>query len=235
MRRTLAVPVALMAICAALEAGGVGSAIMYAEIALLVVLLAWLLLVASDVVRAAIGEPRLAELGAATWLEGHDVRVVRRGPERSAFVLGPVRPRIYVSDALIAVLDRAQLQAVLRHEEHHCRRRDPLRSVALDAWQRLFGWVPVVRRWLVRRSADLEIAADDYAIRRGVSRSALASALLNCDAPSARPAFGVDATANVRIHRLVSSRSELRPTTPGEWLTPFMAAVGLVACRVLLG
>ncbi|MEI2690418.1 MAG: M48 family metalloprotease [Anaerolineae bacterium] len=37
------------------------------------------------------------------------------------------RPRIWLSSGLLALLDDAELAAVLRHERHHLRRRDPLR------------------------------------------------------------------------------------------------------------
>lgn len=235
MVRSLSVPAAVVAVCAALKSGGAGAVMTVVELGLTFVLLAWLFLIARHVAQATAGKRRLSQLGSVTRLEGHDVCVLGRGLERSAFVLGSFRPQIYVSDALVAVLDRAQLHAVLLHEEHHRRRRDPLRSVALEAWQRLFGWLPAVRWWLERRHADLEIAADDFALRHGASRAALASALLKCDAPSARPAFGADATANMRVRRLVSAPGQRREMTPGEWLAPVLLATGFAACHVLLG
>lgn len=234
MLRMLSVPTAVVAVCAALRSGGAGAVMTVAELSLALVLLVWLFLIARHVARAAAGERRLSQLGSVTRIEGRDVCVIDRGLERSAFVLGPLRPQIYVSDALVAVLDRAQLHAVLLHEEHHRRQRDPLRSVALEAWHRLLGWLPAMRRWLERRHAELEIAADDFALRHGASRSALASALLKCDPPSARPAFGVDATANMRVRRLVSAPGQRREMTPGEWLAPVLLATGFAACHVLL-
>ena len=40
---------------------------------------------------------------------------------------GLVRPRVAVSTGLIEALDASELTAVLVHERHHLRRRDPLR------------------------------------------------------------------------------------------------------------
>lgn len=44
-----------------------------------------------------------------------------------AFAAGLARPRIWLSSGLLALLDEAELAAVLRHERHHLGRRDPLR------------------------------------------------------------------------------------------------------------
>jgi Zn-dependent protease with chaperone function len=47
-----------------------------------------------------------------------------------AFCAGLLRPRVYVSTGAVALLDEPALPAVLVHERHHARRRDPLRLAA---------------------------------------------------------------------------------------------------------
>jgi Zn-dependent protease with chaperone function len=64
------------------------------------------------------------------------LRVVGPGPEGSvlfaadspqAFCAGLLAPRVYVSTAAVASLRPEELGAVLAHEGHHARLRDPLR------------------------------------------------------------------------------------------------------------
>ncbi len=47
-----------------------------------------------------------------------------------AFAAGLLRPRVWLSTGLLDLLDEAELAAVLGHERHHLRRRDPLRVLA---------------------------------------------------------------------------------------------------------
>lgn len=47
--------------------------------------------------------------------------------EAYAFAAGLAQPHIWLSSGLLALLDDAELAAVLRHERHHLLRRDPLR------------------------------------------------------------------------------------------------------------
>ena len=47
--------------------------------------------------------------------------------EPQAFVLGLIRPRIYLSRGLIRHTDRRDLESLIAHEHSHLRRRDPLR------------------------------------------------------------------------------------------------------------
>ena len=67
----------------------------------------------------------LAELAADLGLHGRLVLV--DDPAAYAFAAGLAQPSVWLSAGLLDVLDRAELAAVLRHERHHLRRRDPLR------------------------------------------------------------------------------------------------------------
>ncbi len=69
--------------------------------------------------------PDLAGLTEALALS-HRVTLVE-DVEAYAFAAGLARPRIWLSSGLVALLDEAELAAVLRHERHHVQRRDPLR------------------------------------------------------------------------------------------------------------
>jgi Zn-dependent protease with chaperone function len=53
--------------------------------------------------------------------------IVLEGGKPQAFCAGLLRPRVYITTGSLERLDEAALAAVLEHERHHARRRDPLR------------------------------------------------------------------------------------------------------------
>lgn len=168
-------------------------------------------------------------------LRGVDCRVIRHGG-RHAFVLGALRPRIYLGDGLLHVLDEEELRGVLLHEDHHRRTLAPLRTLAIEGWLALLGrWRPV-RAALDDRLVDLEEAADAAAIERGVTPATLASALLKCD-PGAVPAGAAfAATSDRRLLALLAradGATELgSPRLPYEWLPVAAVAVIVIACHL---
>lgn len=155
-----------------------------------------------------------------------------------AFVTGWLRPRIFIGDELVAILDRAELAGVLLHEEHHRRTRAPLRAAAATAWLAMFGRIGAVETLVQRRLTDLERAADDEALARGASPAALASALLKV-APIGVPASAsYAASSDERIAGLLlRSRGIKVParSLPIEWLPPVAGLVTLVVCHLLAG
>lgn len=77
-----------------------------------------------------------------------------------AFCSGLLRPKIYVSQGLLDTLTADEVEAVLIHELHHARRRDPLRFFLSDLLARLAPLVPVLAtldQWVRIRA---ELAAD---------------------------------------------------------------------------
>jgi hypothetical protein len=97
-----------------------------------------------------------------------------------AFCVGLLRPRVYLSTGALELLDEQALAAVLAHERHHVRQRDPLRLACARALASGLLFVPTLRRLVKRQLALAEIGADEAAIgTEGVDRSTLASALLS--------------------------------------------------------
>ena len=75
--------------------------------------------------------------------------------EPQAFVLGLLRPRIYLSRGLIRHTDQRDLEAVIAHETSHVRRRDPLRR-----WIASFG-LAFHLPWIARELECLLDAANE--------------------------------------------------------------------------
>ncbi len=146
----------------------------------------------------------------------------------AAFCYGFLRPRVAVTSSLLVCLDDEELVAVLAHERHHLRRRDPARYLGfhmLAAAAFMFPVAPAIRQRLETRA---ELAADRSALAV-VPRGALAGALLAVLAGGEATvigAAGLTAT-EARIAHLAGA-----PVLPP---IPVRAAVASTALLVVIG
>jgi len=125
----------------------------------------------------------LAGLEVAGRLSEDPSVLVISDPRPQAFCAGYLRPRVYISQAALNILGDAELRAVLAHEHHHRRVRDPLRLACGRVLSQALFFLPALRALFVRYSDLAELNADGAAVRSGVGgRSALASALLAFEA-----------------------------------------------------
>lgn len=205
----------------ALEIGGVALAVL------------WSVLVVRDLIASHRIAGRLSSDARKVALFGVPCRVTP-AIGADAFVIGLVRPQIFVGQALIAALAEDELQAVIFHEDHHRRIRAPIRAAALSAWLHLVGWSERLRVAVLERLADLETLADADAIRRGSSPRSLARALLKGDLVARPAAFSY--AADRRVTRLLNTASGVpdEPTDriPYEWLPVALLATVVLGCHV---
>jgi hypothetical protein len=126
-------------------------------------------------------------------VKGAPCRVVE-GAEPQAFCAGHLRPRIYVSEGALEQLSNAELAAVVAHERHHLRSRDPLRLLIAKAMADSLFFLPILRRMNDRYRALGELAADEAAVKTLHGPAPLASALLKFSEPEPSPAavVGID-------------------------------------------
>ncbi|HEV2753503.1 MAG TPA: M56 family metallopeptidase [Solirubrobacteraceae bacterium] len=156
-------------------------------------------------------------------IDGQPVTVI--GETRPvAFCAGLLRPRVYVSTGTLATLDDVELGAVIAHERHHARLRDPLRVFLARAIADGLFFLPALRPLGGRYAALAELAADRAAVRASRDDPApLASALLSFEA--ADPA--VVGIAPERVDHLMGE--------PAPWQLPAaLLAWALVAVSALL-
>ena len=105
-------------------------------------------------------------------LEGVPVRLFQSSRPQ-AFCAGLLRPRVFLSATARDRLSPAELRAVLAHEGHHVRHRDPLRLLVARILADALFFLPALRR-LARRYAELtELAADEAAVRAAGSPRSL--------------------------------------------------------------
>jgi hypothetical protein len=127
----------------------------------------------------------IARMRVVASLDSHPTVRVIADPRPQAFCAGYLRPAIYVSQRTVDLLTTDELEAVIAHEHHHRRVRDPLRFTCVRVLSRSLFFVPALRP-LCDRYADLaELSADDAAIQANPGqKAALASALLAFEANS---------------------------------------------------
>lgn len=164
----------------------------------------------------------------ATATGPHGARVYE-GSAPQAFCTGLLRPRVYVSTGALAQLSREELDAVLAHEAHHARLRDPLRVLFARVLSDALFFLPGVRQLGNRYGALAEMAADQASVRAAGDRAPLASALLTFE--RADPAV-VGIAAERVDHLLGDAPTWQLPAALLAWTVVSLSAFGVLALRL---
>lgn len=85
--------------------------------------------------------------------------------KRFAFCLGVRSPKIYFSTALLSILNKQEIEAVLRHEQYHLHNRDTFIMLIASIGESLLPFFPLLSDFLYNFRIDREVAADKEAIR----------------------------------------------------------------------
>ena len=145
-----------------------------------------------------------------------------------AFCAGWLRPRVYVSTAVLDRLSDAELRAVLAHEQHHGALRDPLRlAVGRVLCQALF-FLPVLRP-LHDRYADVAELTADAAALAAVGRRDRAARLGDARVRDDAGRRGGRDLARARRRRCSASRRAWR--LPRLLLVAALATLGAPSSR----
>jgi hypothetical protein len=158
-------------------------------------------------------------------LPGHPSVLVVDSAALLAFCAGWLRPRVYVSMAVLERLSERELDAVLAHEQHHGALRDPLRlAVGRVLCQALF-FLPVLRSLHDRYADVAELTADAAALEAIDGAAApLASAMLT---------FG--ATGSSGVAGISPERVDALLGRPRAWRLPWTLLIAaLVTIAVLV-
>ncbi len=232
-----AIVISIMAVLACLTAGLLlgGDPLLPAELAGAAVIAIWLAEVLAVTTRAHLLGQAVEAVSREAVVAGVPCRVIDEGGSH-AFVLGPVRPRIFIGAGLLTRLDVDELRAVMLHEEHHRRSRAPLRTAALGAWRHLARPSSRARHAIDTRLAQLEVDADRFALRHGAHREAIAGALLKSGSSALGPGFGAHAQTRVRhlLDPAMNDSSETDQVLPYEWAPVALSLAIILACHIVL-
>lgn len=156
-----------------------------------------------------------------------------------AFCYGLLRPRICLTSGLLAVLAPAEIEAVVRHERHHVRQYDPLRTLFWTLVSGTFWWLEdrAEHAHLLR-----ELAADRAVIAEQ-GRTSLASALLKLltlpragRLPTSDTAMSRLSVTDARIDQLLRSEQVPAPTRQlWQWLSlPTLLLLTMLFCSIVM-
>jgi beta-lactamase regulating signal transducer with metallopeptidase domain len=95
-----------------------------------------------------------------------------------AFTAGFFSPKIYLSTALTEAFDNDELKAVVLHESHHQKKKDPLKSLLLSFLADFLFFVPIAQFFKKSCFLALEVSADSYCAAHNVDPLEIACALL---------------------------------------------------------
>jgi Zn-dependent protease with chaperone function len=167
--------------------------------------------------------------------EADGATVVLDAPQRAAYCV-PGRPAaIVLTSGALAVLDGAQLAAVLAHERAHLAGRHHLLISLSRGLAANFPGVPVFTRGPAEVARLAELCADDAAARR-TGRPALVAALLAMGTGTAVPAPALAVTSGAvtaRVHRLLDPPGRGRHARYGLALAAVMLLLAAVSGLVI--
>lgn len=131
-----------------------------------------------------------------------------------AFCAGLLRPRIWISTGAVRALRHDELAAVLVHEAHHLRRRDPLRLLVARVIAAAFFALPLVRALAERLFVALELDADRSALAARGAPS-LAGALYRLASTANESAVASWSASDFRVRQLCGATTQDLLPTPG--------------------
>jgi Zn-dependent protease with chaperone function len=154
-----------------------------------------------------------------------------RDVQAYSFCYGFLRPRICVTTGLLDLLDEAELRALLLHERHHLRQRDPLRILIARVVGDAINLLPIAGMLVRQYRVAQEVAADQAAIAGCDSEAPLSSALLklltiNRTRARIPIAVGAFSVTEERIARLVYGERAMGGALTGAWAATILMLVG---------
>ena len=157
---------------------------------------------------------------------------VIRDEAAHAFCYGLLWPRICVTTGLLALLTTAEQRALLAHEGHHLRWRDPLRKLLTDTLAGTLRFIPLVLFLHRAFQVAQEVAADEAAIRACGRPEPLASAIVKLLQRSEQVvlppiAMSMSGVLEARLAHLLGDPSPL-PSASGRALLSSLMVVGSV-------
>ena len=148
------------------------------------------------------------------------------GNINSPFIMGIIRPRIYLPESLT----EGSLPAVLAHEDAHLRRR--------DHWWKFLGFCIVIVHWFnplvwlsyILFCRDLELACDEHVVQSmdPEDRKAYSAALLRCSIP--RHSVHITPLAFGEIGVKVRIKQVLHYHKPARWVS----IIAWVVCLLMI-
>lgn len=125
--------------------------------------------------RSIIKDHKLSETFKALKLTGKVVLLHEDKP--FAYCFGVRKPKIFITTGLVAMVDRKELEIILRHEKYHLEHRDNLILFLATCVESLFPFFPILTDLIRIYKTDRELLADQAAIQGEADKHSLSSIL----------------------------------------------------------
>jgi beta-lactamase regulating signal transducer with metallopeptidase domain len=151
-----------------------------------------------------------------TALKLTDKVVVLRENRPFAYCFGIRTPKIYITTGLIALVNKKELEVILRHERYHLEHLDNLILLLATLLMSLFPFFPLLTDFIRIYKTDRELLADKAAIRGEDDKTSLSSVLKKLlqyepiAIPALAPAIADTETIETRIKTLLSIKVNYR-------------------------
>jgi Zn-dependent protease with chaperone function len=149
-----------------------------------------------------------------------------------AFTGGFLKPRVFISTKLLDILNETELRAVILHEFHHQRSKDPLRGLLVSFISDFLFFLPVSRILKKTHSLTAEMAADAHSVRHQSDPADLAGSLLKVQKSSGPAASWFFDPTTERAKHLLGERSGIRLPLARVLLTVVVLAVSALIALV---
>jgi|GEM_PF-2071849 len=128
-----------------------------------------------------------------------------------AFTGGFLKPRVFVSTKLIEVLSEDELRAVILHEAHHQKSKDPLKGLVVSFISDFLFFLPISPYLKKTHLLTSEMAADAYSVLGQADPADLAGSLLKVQKFSGPAASWFFDPTIERARRLRGEPSKILP------------------------
>lgn len=145
-----------------------------------------------------------------------DKAVVLRETKPFAYCFGVRNPKIFITTGLIALVNKRELEVILRHEKYHLEHRDNLILLIATFIESLFPFFPILTDLIRIYKIDRELLADQAAIQGEADTRSLSSVLKKLlqyepvTLPALAPAIADVDTLETRIKSLLSIKADYR-------------------------
>ena len=142
-----------------------------------------------------------------------------------AFTAGFLKPRVFASTKLVDILDEKELRAVILHESHHQKSKDPLKGLVVSFITDFLFFLPVSRFLKKTYHLASEMTADAYSVSSQADPLDLAGSLLKVQKLNGPEASWFFDPATERAKHLLGRPSRISLPLKKTFLTFVLLAI----------
>lgn len=155
-----------------------------------------------------------------------------------AYCFGTLNPKIFITTGLVAMVNKKELEVVLRHEKYHLEHRDNMVLLLATFVESLSPFFPILTDLIRIYKTDRELLADQAAIQEEMDKRSLSSVLKKLlqyepvTIPALAPAIADVDTLETRIKSLLSIKVDYRKLGKKNLLYSAVFVIVLIALMV---